>query len=128
MKEDSFLDNVKELVSGGYIMLFIFGATLCFMASTSLIGIMLLEAKVGPNITPDLAMAMFNAKIGLFKEIIVGLMGFLAGAYTTMWNNQHFKTEQKKENGNGQNTTTVSTSDNATVAINAGPSTGGDQP
>lgn len=97
--EDNFLDNLRELVSGGYIMLFIFGGTLCFMASCSLIAIMTLQAKTGPNVTPELAIAMFNAKLALFKEIIVGLMGFLAGAYTTMWNNQHFKTD-KKENGN----------------------------
>lgn len=97
---DSFLENFKELLSGGYIMLFLFGGTLCFMASCSLIAIMSLSAKIGPNITPELALAMFNAKMALFKEIIVGLMGFLAGAYTTMWNNQHFKTEQKKENAN----------------------------
>lgn len=96
---DNFLDNLRELVSGGYIMLFIFGGTLCFMASCSLVAIITLQAKIGPNVTPELALAMFNAKMSLFKEIIVGLMGFLAGAYTTMWNNQHFKTD-KKENGN----------------------------
>lgn len=91
--KDDFLDNLKELVSGGYIMLFIFGGTLCFMATTSLIAIIMMDAKVGPNMTAEITIAMFNAKMALFKEIIVGLMGFLAGAYTTMWNNQHFKKE-----------------------------------
>ena len=79
-KDDSFLDNLKELINGGYIMLFLFGTTICLMATTSLI---------------CAAFAKDQSKITLFSKVFDTLIGFIAGAYTTMWNNQHFKTENK---------------------------------
>lgn len=87
MKHDSWMDNLRELVSGGNIMLFIFGLTICFMASTSLIAIIFDNHA---------------EKLSLFKEVLVALIGYISGAYSTMWNNQNFKTTQKT---NGVETT-----------------------
>ena len=84
--KDTWTDNLKELISGGYIMLFIFGLTICLMASTSLIATFL-------TTNPE--------KIATFSKVLDTLIGFIAGAYTTMWNNQHFK---DSKNGNGQTT------------------------
>ena len=82
MKDDSFIDNFKELISGGYILLFMFGGTICLMASTSLIASFFTDNP---------------AKIGLLAKILDTTIGFMFGAFTTMWNNQHFKAEAKKE-------------------------------
>ena len=82
-KDDSFIDNLRELINGGYIMLFIFGGTICFMASVSLLA----------------AMFTNNAeKISMLSKVLDTLLGFIAGAYTTMWNNQHFKEKNNKLN------------------------------
>ena len=82
-KNEGFLDNLKELVDGGYIMLLIFGGTLCFMASTSLIAALFTENP---------------SKITFLTKILDTLTGFIGGAFMTMWNNQHYKA--KKTNGN----------------------------
>ncbi|HEY4482200.1 MAG TPA: hypothetical protein VI489_05055 [Candidatus Brocadiaceae bacterium] len=82
--KDSWIDDFKGLIDGGTIMLFIFGSTICFLASASLIAIFLTkETEV--------------IRIALFKEILIGALGYLTGIFTTMWNNQHFKAK----NGNG---------------------------
>lgn len=79
-----YLDDFKELINGGWIMLFIFGLTICGLMLFSTIALLVTN-------NPE--------KIALLQKIFDTLIGFIAGAYTTMWNNQHFK-EQKKD-GNG---------------------------
>lgn len=123
--KDDAIDSFRELISGGWIMLFIFGGTLCFMAASSLIAIITLNSKPIAGQDAQVAIAIYNAKIALFKEIIIALMGFLAGAYTTMWNNQHFKNDVKKENGNVKENLSVSVdsvseSDNASATASQG--------
>lgn len=87
-KQDSFFDELKQLVDGGYIMLFIFGGTLCAMALTSMIAAMITNDPV---------------KIQFLTKILDTLTGFIGGAFMTMWNNQHFK---EKKNGNGNSEAT----------------------
>lgn len=84
---DDWMDSLKELISGGYIMLFMFGSTVCFIAIAALCG---------------LAWTHDHDKIVLFKEILLAEASFLSGAYTTMWNNQHFKSEKIAEVKNGK--------------------------
>ena len=83
--KDTWMDNLKELISGGYILLFMFGGTICLMASSSLIASFFTNEPV---------------KIAMLAKVLDTTIGFMFGAFTTMWNNQHFKTEQK--NGNGK--------------------------
>src|SRR3990167_6755695 len=83
-KEDSFIDNFKQLIQGGYILLFMFGGTICLMASSSLIASFFTENP---------------AKIALLAKILDTTIGFMFGAFTTVWNNQHFK---DSKNGNGK--------------------------
>jgi len=90
LKNDSFLDNIKELVDGGWIMLFIFGGTICFLASASLIALCFLHESD-------------TVRLSLFKEILIGALGYLTGIFTTMWNNKHFKSGNPT-NGDGRKT------------------------
>ncbi len=85
--KDSWVDDWKELINGGWIMLFIFGGTICALASGALIFSMITNDPV---------------KIAMLSKILDTVIGFIAGAYTTMWNNQHFKTEK-----NGKETVSV---------------------
>lgn len=78
------LDDFRELISGGYILLFMFGGTICVMASTSLIAAFIVTDPT---------------KVALLTKVLDTVIGFMFGAFTTMWNNQHFK-EQKPTNGN----------------------------
>lgn len=88
MKDDSVLDNMKELISGGWIMLFIFGLTICLLASLSLIMAVFVHDPV---------------KVTMLSKVLDTVLGFIAGAYTTMWNNQHFKAEKKNGENGGDN-------------------------
>ena len=82
--KDSWLDNLRELISGGYILLFLFGGTICLMASSSLVASFFTNDPV---------------KIALLAKVMDTTIGFMFGAFTTMWNNQHFK--DNKPSGNG---------------------------
>lgn len=114
-EKENLVDNLRELVSGGWIMLFIFGGTLCFLATASLLAIIFMKSGTPPEVV--------NAKVSLFKEVLSGLIGFIGGAYTTMWNNQHFKNDVKKENGNGKENIAVSVSaEPGAASASAGPS------
>lgn len=75
-EKDTWMDNLRELISGGYILLFMFGGTICIMASSSLIASFFTENP---------------SKIALLAKVLDTTIGFMFGAFTTMWNNQHFK-------------------------------------
>lgn len=82
--DHNWADDFKELIHGGWIMLFIFGGTICLLAVTSLVAALC---------TKD------PAKIAMLSKLFDTILGFLAGAYTTMWNNQHFKEQKQTTNG-----------------------------
>lgn len=71
---------INKLLSGRYGMLMMFGTTICMMAFTSLIGAMWVHDA---------------AKLSLLTRILDTLIGFIAGAYTTMWNNYSHSENQK---------------------------------
>lgn len=85
-EKHDYMDDLKDLINGGWIMLFIFGLTICGLAITSLVAALF---------TSD------PAKITMLSKIFDTLIGFIAGAYTTMWNNQHFKYGKDGKDGNG---------------------------
>lgn len=103
--KNSIFDDLRELISGGWIMLFLFGFTICILLTGSLISIFFLKK-------PD---ELAEQKLALFKEIISGLIGFISGAYTTMWNNQHFSSSNKEKAKNGKETVEVTS--NATEGL-----------
>ena len=71
-----------KLFSGRYQLLLMFGATLCTMAIVSLIAAILVKDK-------DV--------LTFLTRILDTLIGFIGGAYSTMWNNYAHKGDRQKE-------------------------------
>jgi len=95
-EKGNWVDDFRELINGGYILLFMFGGTICLMSLSSLIAAMLTDNP---------------SKITLLTKVMDTCIGFMLGAFSTMWNNQNHKASSK----NGRET----------VEVTSNPSDGG---
>lgn len=80
--DHNWLEDFRELINGGYILLFMFGGTICLMAGSSLVAAMMTDNPT---------------KIQFLTKVMDTCIGFMIGAFSTMWNNQNYK--QSAKNG-----------------------------
>ena len=104
-QDHNWADDFRELINGGYIMLFIFGMTVCVIASLALFALLFILKEADA------------IKIAIAKDIVIGGVSFISGMYSTMWNNQHFKDQKAPANGVS---TTVALKSNQPTQITTG--------
>lgn len=86
--KENWVDDFRDLINGGYILLFMFGGTICLMSMSSLLAAMMTDDP---------------AKIAFLTKVMDTCIGFMLGAFSTMWNNQNHKESFK----NGKETVEV---------------------